>query len=85
MSIRRKAKQIIQKIFPKPELSEISVEKRARMLKKFYKSRMGSELNLNDPKSFTEKLQWIKLYYHHPDMQRCVDKFLFKNYVSEKL
>lgn len=85
MSIKRTVKQIMQRIFPKPELSEIPIGKRARMLKKFYKIRMGSELNLNDPKSFTEKLQWIKLYYHHPDMQRCVDKFLFKNYVSEKI
>ena len=85
MSIRRTVKQIMQRFFPKPELSEIPVGKRARMLKKFYKIRMGPELNLNDPKSFTEKLQWIKLYYHHPDMQRCVDKFLFKNYVSEKI
>lgn len=85
MSIRRTVKQKIQKVFPKPELSEIPVEKRTRMLKRFYKIRMGSELNLNDPKTFTEKLQWIKLYYHHPDMKRCVDKYLFKNYVSEKI
>ena len=61
MSIRRTVKQIMQRFFPKPELSEIPVGKRARMLKKFYKIRMGPELNLNDPKSFTEKLQWIKL------------------------
>ena len=85
MSIKRTVKQIVRRILPRPELSRIPVEKRARMLKRFYKNRMGADLNLDDPKTFTEKLQWIKLYYHHPDMQRCVDKFLFKNYVSEKI
>lgn len=46
---------------------------------------MGSELNLENPKTLTEKLQWIKLYYHHPDMLRAVDKYEFKLYVEEKI
>lgn len=53
--------------------------------KAIYKRRMGHELNLDDPKSFTEKLQWYKLNYEHPDLKRIVDKCDFKGYIAEKL
>lgn len=46
---------------------------------------MGLQLNLDKPKMFTEKIQWMKLYYTHPDMKRCVDKIDFKDYVREKI
>ncbi len=32
-----------------------------KYLKKIYKSIMGRNLNLNTPKSFNEKIQWLKL------------------------
>ncbi len=72
-------------LFPKLELQYVPAEKRAVMLKNFYKAKMGQELDLEHPKLFTEKLQWIKLYYDHPDMRRCIDKIDFKDYVREKI
>ncbi len=78
-------KKAIRTVLPAPELQNTSIEYRKRKLKKFYKSRMGSDLNLETPKLFTEKLQWIKLFYAHPDMKRCVDKIDFKDYVKEKI
>ena len=66
-------------------MQNIPVRKRAVMLKKFYEKRRGSKLDLDNVKTFTEKMQWMKLYYSHPDLQRCVDKYLFKQYVLEKL
>jgi len=78
-------KKVVRKIKPAPELQYVSSEKRTKMLKKFYRIKMGKELNLDDPRTFTEKLQWIKLFYDHPDMRRCVDKIEFKNYVKEKI
>ncbi len=44
------------------------------MLKFQYRVKTGHKLNLKDPKRFTEKLQWYKLYYHNPLMIQCVDK-----------
>lgn len=79
-------KEFIRKyVFPKPELQYVDEQKRALLLKDFYKTKMGQELNLEHPILFTEKLQWIKLYYDHPDMRRCVDKIDFKDYVREKI
>ena len=50
-----------------------------------YKSRQGYEMDINNPKSFTEKIQWYKLFYKREDLCKIVDKHFFKNYIKEKL
>lgn len=72
-------------IFPLPEIQNLSIKQREIKLKEFYKLKTGQELDLDNPQLFTEKLQWLKLYYKHPDLRRCVDKADFKDYVKEKL
>lgn len=53
------------------------------MIQLQYRIKMGRKLNLKNPQRFTEKLQWYKLYYRHPDMPRCVDKYDVRRYVEE--
>ncbi len=50
-----------------------------------YKSAHGYEFDLNNPVMFTEKIQWYKSRYSHPDMGKIVDKYLFKQYINDKL
>lgn len=40
-------------------------------------------LNLQNPTTFNEKLQWYKLFYHDPLMTKCADKYLVHEYVRE--
>lgn len=47
-----------------------------------YCIKMGRKLNLKDPKRYTEKLQWYKLYYRDPLMAQCVDKYEVRKYVE---
>ena len=47
-----------------------------------YKVKTGRKLELKNPKRFTEKLQWCKLYYRDPLMQQCVDKYDVRQYVE---
>jgi hypothetical protein len=54
------------------------------MLKIQYRLKTGNKLNLKNPKRFTEKLQWYKLYYKDPKMIQCVDKFDVREYVKAK-
>lgn len=54
-------------------------------LKRIYKIRMGKELNLENPVTYTEKLQWLKLYDHRPEYSTMVDKYAVKQYVAEKI
>lgn len=54
-------------------------------LRRLYRIRVGKELNLDDPKDYTEKLQWLKLYDRRPEYTAMVDKYLAKQYVAEKI
>ena len=51
-------------------------------LKTMFRHFMGTELNLNNPKTFSEKLQWLKLYDRKPEYTRMVDKYEAKKYVA---
>ncbi len=39
--------------------------------------------NLKAPKSFNEKIQWLKLNYRDPLIQKCANKLLARDYVLE--
>ena len=43
-----------------------------------YRLRMGKKLNLDDPKSFNEKLQWLKLNDRREIYTTMADKYLAK-------
>jgi hypothetical protein len=44
----------------------------------------GRVLNLKNPRRFTEKLQWYKLYYRNKLMTKCADKYMVREYVISK-
>lgn len=54
-----------------------------KYIKRMFKARMGYELNLDDPKTFSEKLQWLKLHDHKPIYSTMVDKCEAKKYVAD--
>ena len=54
-------------------------------IKRKFKAKLGYPLNLDDPKTFNEKLQWLKLNDRRPLYTRLVDKYAVKDYVAEKL
>ena len=51
-------------------------------LKLLYRYKMKKKLNLKNPKTFNEKLQWLKLYDRKPKYTTMVDKYEVKKYVS---
>lgn len=50
-----------------------------------YYNRFGYIMNLNNPKTYNEKLQWLKLYDHNPMYTDMADKYKVKKIVSEKV
>ena len=48
-----------------------------------YKLEMNQKLNLKEPKTFNEKLQWLKLYDRNPEYTKMVDKYEAKKYVAD--
>lgn len=47
-----------------------------------YRANMGKKLNLDNPQSFNEKLQWLKLYDRRPEWTAMVDKVEAKKIAS---
>lgn len=47
-----------------------------------FKNVFGYELNLDNPQTFSEKLQWLKLYDRNPKYTMMVDKYAVKSYVA---
>lgn len=54
-------------------------------LKILYLTQMGKKLNLESPKTFNEKIQWLKLYYRDSKYTDYVDKYKVRGYIEEKL
>lgn len=54
-----------------------------KFLKKLFRVRMGEELNIENPQTFSEKLQWLKIYNRHDLQTKMVDKVEAKKYVAE--
>ena len=78
-------KSVIKKILPqcikefisfKPWMSD------EKFLKQKYKKIFGKELNLLNPQTFNEKLQWLKLYNRNLEYTKMVDKYEAKKYVA---
>lgn len=57
-------------------------------LQELFQRFAGYKLNLDNPQTFNEKLQWLKLYHHrHPNplMTKCADKVGVRDYIAEKI
>ena len=51
---------------------------------KFYEE-VGYYPDFKNPKSFNEKINWMKLNYYNPLEDVCIDKYTFKEYIRAKL
>lgn len=52
-------------------------------LKMVYRIKSGKKLNLKNPKTFCDKLNWLKLHDIHPEYARLVDKVAVRDYLKE--
>src|SRR5690554_6848048 len=51
----------------------------------FHEYYHGKKLNLKKPVTFSEKIQWLKVYYHKPILTQLVDKYEVRSYVEETI
>ena len=54
-------------------------------LKIMFRLELGYRLDLKAPKTFSEKIQWLKLYDRKPQYTTLVDKYAVKEYVAKKI
>lgn len=54
-------------------------------LKKKYRLVMGRDLNLENPQTFNEKIQWLKIHERNYFYTKLVDKYEVKDYLAQKI
>lgn len=54
-------------------------------LKIMYRALIGKNINLDNPKGFNEKLNWLKLHDRNPLYNILVDKLAVKQWVADKI
>ena len=84
-----KIKKLIRYILYSPSKLSLAILTRfasiipdKQYLKWLFRIYMGYKLDLKNPKTFSEKLQWLKLYNRKPDYAQMVDKYEAKKYVA---
>lgn len=83
----------IQRILHNPALLFLTLGQRGffnwmsdeQYLKIAYRIRMGKKLDLDNPKTFNEKLQWLKLHDRRPEYTQMVDKIEAKKLVAKAI
>lgn len=56
-----------------------------KYIKKEFGKKMGYKLDLENPQTFNEKIQWLKLYDRKSEYTLMVDKYAVKKYVANKI
>lgn len=54
-------------------------------VKKTFLKKTGRTLSLSNPQTFSEKIQWLKLYYRNPVLTKLADKLEAKKIISKKI
>lgn len=63
---------------------QVSLNLKKMIRNRFYK-KLRYEPNLENPRTFNEKLQWFKLHVRDSRTTRCADKYAVREYVAEKI
>ncbi|MBO4919930.1 MAG: hypothetical protein J5365_07230 [Erysipelotrichaceae bacterium] len=64
---------------------QMDPERYPEVLKQWYKDRTGNILDLENPESYNEKIQWLKLYDRNPEKTLLSDKYLVRDWVRNRI
>lgn len=78
-AFRRYILSVLEKIAP-----VVPIPDKVYLYIKYY-CRMGKRLNLKNPHTFNEKLQWLKLYGRRPIDTVLSDKYAVKEYIAKTI
>lgn len=80
---KRRIKKVLSSLWHKEGIQRFIPSKLYVQIE--YKSFMGKPLNLKEPKTYNEKIQWLKLYDQKPEYTRFVDKYEVRSFVAETI
>ena len=78
LSVRRRIYRKLCNVFMKTMPDRIYLEM-------MYQIRLNQRLNLKNPQTFNEKLNWLKLYDRDPAYTQMADKYEVRKYITQKI
>lgn len=78
----KKIRKLVKRIIIVP-LNLVYKIKPEVSLKIVFYLRQGHKLNLKNPRTYNEKINWLKLYYRNDLMPKCADKYTVRSYVED--
>ncbi len=73
------------KLFMYKKSKEVVPEKYSEELVKIYGSMTGEKLDLQNPRTINEKIQWIKLYDATSLKTKLTDKYLVREWIKDRI
>ena len=70
------------KLYEKIYAGIATYDEEKELLKILYKRYTGETLNIDNPQTFREKIQWLKLNYREPKLTLCADKYKVREYIK---
>ena len=64
---------------------KLDINRCKKILQEDLAEKLGYVPDLDNPKTYNEKILWMKLYEHNPLIKICCDKYAVKKYVSEMI
>ena len=83
IKIHKKSK--LEKLLARKYDPNLSLDDKKYIIEHQFERAVGYKPNIDNPKSFNEKMQWLKLYNEDPLLTKCADKYLVRDYVKEKI
>ena len=80
--IVRKITRLRYRLFAKKERKLDQIDLKKGIIQR-YERVYGITLDLDNPKTFAEKINWLKLHYRNPRIIECADKYLVRDFVKK--
>lgn len=75
---------LVSVIYDLVDFFSFSLHSNKSIIKKRYKKIFDRELDLENPKTLNEKIQWLKLYEHKDFHTICADKYAVREWLAER-
>lgn len=85
IKIKKRIKSELEKAEQRRYASDLTIKEKKLIIENQFEKSAGYKPDIENPKTFNEKLQWLKLYNEDPLLTKCSDKYLVREYVKEKI
>lgn len=83
LKIKKQIPTMIGNLYQKLYAGNATYNDEKELLKELYKKHTGETLNIDNPQTFREKIQWLKLNWRDPKLTLCADKYKVREYIKD--